>query len=194
MRKLLSLVAILLGGVVSLATISSCGSTPEPLVIPTAENTPRPEPTATPVPRTQQVRLTNPEVPPDDVLEQVTFVQAPTASPSPEGGAVPTKPPASGAEATQPAVKRFSNEVEIRGNGLYLSDFEPYRALRILVYQEDTYYSARYVTEWFATVDGEGQKELQISGGDPTEYRFFILDADSGRILFKHWRLEQPLK
>lgn len=172
MRKLASLATVLLSAVLSIATIGGCGSPSEP--------------TATPVARTQQVKLTNPQVPPEDVLEQVSFVPifvpaGPTPGATQEGGAKPT-------------VEDISNRLEVDGGGLMLSGFEPYRPLRILVYQEDTSRSALFVTEWFSTVDKTGQKELQVSEGDPREYMFVVLDANSGEILCGRGPLSSPLK
>jgi hypothetical protein len=130
----------------------------------------------------KQVSLTRAAVPPDDVMEQIAYLEIlpapPPADEYPSEGE-PMQAPGTPAPPTPTPVP--PPQLYAGSEAITLDGF-PDRSLRILVYQvsDDT---AGFVAEWRVSVSSSGHLELQAAAFEPWDYVYAVVDAATAEVL-----------
>ncbi|MBN1810846.1 MAG: hypothetical protein JXA14_03325 [Anaerolineae bacterium] len=109
------------------------------------------------------------QVPPDDVLRQINFYAA------------------GGGNCGGYHCIDF-NDTRVR-----LSGYDPHQELRVFVYRRTEEVSdpdqpglvavGTFVVEWDVSVDSSGFAALDVTGGDPDDFEFIVVDARTGKML-----------
>jgi len=151
-----------------IALLSACSVTP------TTGPRPNSPTTTTNNPRTIQVDIPSSQVPPADVLQQIAMYAV-------GGGEM-----------------EFGKHMRFDDNMIILQDFQRSQRLRIFVYEStrETVRAGtalRYRTEWLVSADQNGQAKLRVTGENPANLEYLIVDASNGELLDRTGPIANPL-